>query len=508
MPRRKHSKRCAVAACDILIRVPTTPDPPRLLDSQFRSLTISLLAAVALVSYANLSVSAALPSIGQQLGDVALLPWVITVELLAAAVAVLAVGPVIDTRGARSVYRVAILGFVATSLIAAAAPTMLLLVVARVAQGLTAGGVLASSITTIGLSYPDQLRPRAYAANSAVWGVMGIGGPAVAAALISAFGWRSIFTVSVPVGLAAAAIGWNHLPGPRASTEAPEPFDRTGLTMITVVTVGLLMTASATSILEFGWLAVALPAGVAYARHSRKRRDPVVRLEHLWGPRWRYLHTASTLAVAGGTGASAFLPLYLRGARGASESEAAFSVLFLVGGWSTAAFIASKAQERYAPARIALVGAYLLSVMVALAAVVAWLELPVAFLLATFTLAGAGIGTVTTTNYTMLQGRASMAEMGRITSAHQFIRSLGFAYGAAIGGAVLFAVVSRQIGDVEAIRDLLSTSDATLDNAAQGALQDGYVVSIAVTATLTLLGLLASRELVSERQAQSVSAQA
>ena len=75
--------------------------------------------------------------------------------------------------------------------------------------------MIGSSVSSIGLAFPEALRPRAYAAVSAVWGVMGIGGPAVAAVLISAFGWRSVFTVAVPIGLTAAAIGWNRLPGPR-----------------------------------------------------------------------------------------------------------------------------------------------------------------------------------------------------------------------------------------------------------------------------------------------------
>ena len=63
-----------------------------LLGPKYRAAAISLMVLVAIASYNNLSVTAALPAIGDDLGRVTLLPWVVTAELVAAAVAVLAVG--------------------------------------------------------------------------------------------------------------------------------------------------------------------------------------------------------------------------------------------------------------------------------------------------------------------------------------------------------------------------------------------------------------------------------
>ena len=71
------------------------------------------MSAVAMASYNNLSVTAALPDIGDDLGRVALLPWVVTVELVAAAIAVLAVGPYIDGAGARRAFRITVVAFLA-----------------------------------------------------------------------------------------------------------------------------------------------------------------------------------------------------------------------------------------------------------------------------------------------------------------------------------------------------------------------------------------------------------
>jgi MFS family permease len=210
------------------------------------------------------------------------------------------------------------------------------------------------------------------------------------------------------------------------------------------------------------------------------------------------MSVTSSLAVAGGTGASAFLPVYLTGARGFSRGQAAFSVLFMVIGWSTAAWVASRMLERHQPPHVITRGSLALTAGSVGAAVAALVELPVVVLLLCFLVLGAGIGLMTTAGLALLQSRAEADEMGRASSAHQFLRSLGFAYGAALAGLVLLWVIGLQIDDVEAIRQLLgdegSGDGSTLPSEARDALQSGYVAALAVMA------LVASGTVVSARR--------
>lgn len=474
-----------------------TVNGERLLGPRYRPVTVSLLSSISLVAYNNLSVTAALPDIGNDLGSVELLPWVVTVELLASAIAVLAIGPIVDSLGVRSVYRVSMLGFIATSVLCAFAPSMLVLVGARVGQGLAAGGVIGTSLSSIGLAFDAEVRPKMYAAISAVWGVLGVAGPAIAALLISVLGWRWIFLVIVPIGVPATLIGWNRLPGRREGTTGAASFDGVGLAMITVLTVCLLIGASTPSLLALGYLAVAGVLVAVYLRHTRRVADPVVRLEHLAGRRWRNVHLTSSLAVAGGTGASAFLPVYLTGARGFSRGQAAFSVLFMVIGWSTAAWVASRMLERTTPPQVIVRGSLALTAGSVGATVAAAIELPVGVLLPCFLVLGSGIGLMTTAGLSLLQSRAETEEMGRASSAHQFLRSLGFAYGAALSGLVLFWVIGARIDDVEAIRQLLGDDGhgAPLSVEARDALQAGYVAALGAMAIVASGTVLSARRL-------------
>ena len=86
-----------------------TAPPDTIFSGEKRGLTIAVMASIGIIAYSNLGLTAA-PAIGNDLGDVALLPWTITVELLMSGVAVLAAGPVVDGLGTRRVFRWSVVG--------------------------------------------------------------------------------------------------------------------------------------------------------------------------------------------------------------------------------------------------------------------------------------------------------------------------------------------------------------------------------------------------------------
>ena len=465
-----------------------------LLAPENRAVSLAVTASMALAFYNATSVTAALPEIGAELGRVALTQWVITVELLAAALAVLAIGPFIDGSGVRRAYRLAIVGFAAASALCAAAPTMEVLVGARLLQGLATGSLIGTAVTCIGLAYDSDLRPRAYALVASVWGVMGVGGPALAAVLVSTLGWRSVFWVNLPVAAVAAAAAWNRVPA-EAMAQA-EPLDRRGLALMAAISVALLL---ATSTLQ--WSSVALMALAAllyglYVRHARGRPGPIVHIAHITGRQWWPVHVVAIASIAGGTGTSVFLPLYLRGGRGTSLSFAAFAVLWPTVGWAAASWVSSKLQERIPAQNVVVIGSFILTASAVAVTAAAGTTASFPLLFAAFVCLGWGIGTITTSSMSLLQARAGAAEMGRVTSAHQFIRSLGWAYGAAVSGMVLFWIVERRAGDIEAVRGLLDDSGAALDTALAATLSSAYAWSLGALAAVSALTVPAALALI------------
>ena len=478
-----------------------------LLGPKYRAAALSLMVLVAIASYNHLSVTAALPAIGDDLGRVTLLPWVVTSELVAAAVAVLAVGPFIDGAGARQAFRITVVAALATSAMCAAAPTMELLVAGRLLQGLAMGALIGTALTAIGLVFDDAARPWAYALMSSVWGIMGIGSPAVAAALVSTLGWRAVFVLNLPVGLIAAAVGWNRMPS--EAQAAAEQLDRRGLLILSAFTAALLV---ATSYLE--WYSIALVLlgvllAALYVVHARGSPSPVVRIPHVTGSQFWPIHVVAALAVSGGTGASVYLPLYLKAARGSSVAFAAFAVVWPTLGWSTASWVSGKLQQHLRAQTVTLFGAGFMAVGAVAVATAVGAGAAVPLILAASACVGWGIGTITTAGLSLLQSRAAAAEMGRVSAAHQFLRSLGFAYGAAAAGLVLFWVVERRTGDAELVRSLLGDIGTAVDAAVADALAAGYMWSLVAMAVLSVLTVPAALVLTRghrPRQAASRSA--
>ena len=437
--------------------------------------TLANLTIVAIAAFDGLALIAALPSIADDLGDVALLPWVITAFLATSAVAGITAGPIIDAVGVRRTFRLTGLWFLLASAAAAAAPNMTLLVVARALQGIGGGLVISVALAAVGLAYPNRLRPRAFAANSMVWGVMGFGGPVVTAGLLSVASWRMIFVVQLPITALALAAGWRTLPSTRARPQRVV-MDGRGIGLITG-----LVAASLLAVAQVGirwWLAglcaaAALAFGAAFWTHTGRAREPLVARPHITRFPLKRIHITSGLVLVAGLAADNYLPLYMQTTRGRSESFAAFSVLFLTVGWTGAAFVVSRLLERWGEADAILLGACLMIPSVAIAGLGVALTWPLAVIFGGFFLMGASIGFVSTSGLTLLQASAGDSEMESVNSAHQFVRTLCITYGVAIGGAILLLVVDRRTGDVEVVRDVLRGDDVAASQGTLDAVRDG-----------------------------------
>lgn len=470
----------------------------RLLDDGRRPVVVALLSIIAIASYNNLSAAAALPDIGDDLGDIGLLPFVITVELLTSAVAVLAAGPVVDSLGARRVFRAAAIGFVVTSLMVAAAPTMPFLLAARAIQGVFSGAIMTVGVASIGLAIPQPLRPRAFALVSSVWGVMGVAGPAIAAVFVATVGWRGIFVVNVPVTAIALALGWQRIPD-RQDGAGHQATDRVGLALVAAITTASLALASydpAIVATAAGVLVIGVPL---YVRWSRRRPDPIVRLHHLVDDRYRTVHLTSMAVLAGGVGANSFLPLYLRTNRGQSAGLAAFGVLFLTVGWSISSFVSSKLQERYRGEWVSLLGSFIATPGIVVAALCIHLDAAVPVVYAAFFWVGGGVGMITSTGAALLQSRTIPAEMGRLNAAHQFLRTMAITFGIAAVGAITLAIVDSRTGDVESMRSLLSGDDGIVSAQLLDSIRSGYAIAIAAMALVVTASVPSAVRLVRTR---------
>jgi DHA2 family methylenomycin A resistance protein-like MFS transporter len=157
-------------------------------------------------------VNTALDRIGASLGGgVAELQWIVNAYTIAFAAFILTAGALGDRIGAKRVFITGFAIFTSASLACALSPNPMVLVAARAVQGLGAAVLVPNSLALLNHAYPDEkLRGRAVGIWAAGASLALTAGPLVGGALIALIGWRSIFLVNLPIGLAGLWLSWKY----------------------------------------------------------------------------------------------------------------------------------------------------------------------------------------------------------------------------------------------------------------------------------------------------------
>lgn len=157
-------------------------------------------------------VNTALDAIGRSLGGgVANLQWIVSTYTIAFAALILTAGALGDRIGARRVFMSGFSIFTAASLGCAVAPNAAILIAARAVQGLAAALLVPNSLALLNHAYPDDRdRGRAVGTWAAGASLALTAGPLVGGGLIVLSGWRAIFLVNLPIGLAGLWLTWRY----------------------------------------------------------------------------------------------------------------------------------------------------------------------------------------------------------------------------------------------------------------------------------------------------------
>jgi EmrB/QacA subfamily drug resistance transporter len=164
-------------------------------------------------------VNVALPDIGEDLhASTSALQWILNGYLLTLASLILLGGSLGDRLGRRRVFQAGVALFTVASLGCAVAPTVELLIVARLVQGVGGALLTPGSLAIIEASFRPADRARAIGAWSGLGGVATAFGPLLGGWLIGAISWRAIFVINLPIGIFVAWAASRHVPESRDPT--------------------------------------------------------------------------------------------------------------------------------------------------------------------------------------------------------------------------------------------------------------------------------------------------
>ena len=425
--------------------------PPRFDPRRRRTVVIALVLVTALASFESTVVSTAMPTIIGDLGGLPLYSWVFSIYLLTATVMMPIYGRLADIYGRRRIMLVAITVFLSGAIACALARSMPQLIAARGLQGLGAAGLVPIALTVSGDLFSLEERARVQGLFSSVWGTASLIGPLLGAWMTMSFGWRSIFTINIPLGIVAFVLVATQMIESRASL--PDPLDLAGAASLAVGVTTLLF-----AVLHspggkglglpgrLGLFVVSAGSLALFARLQLRRHHPLIPPKLLVRLQTAAPYMGGVLLGTTIFGVDTFVPLFVQGARGGTAGAAGAVVTPLVFFWATSATLAARLIVRFGFRRTARWGAILILTGLSALVLAAFLNASVPWISAACAVVGCGLGPSSMSQVLGIQNVVEERERGVATSLVPFFRAIGGSIGVGALGGLLAVGLDRRLG--------------------------------------------------------------
>ena len=458
---------------------PATPAP-----SSPGKIVLSTLILVAAVANLNLSVAnVALPSIGKAFDASQVALNLVAVGFsLGLAASVIWFGAIGDRYGRRMMLIAGTALAIPASILSALAPSIEVLVLARILGGLAAGMSFPTTLALITALWSGQARIKAIALWSGLGGAIGALGPMIAGLLLEYFAWGSVFIITLPLAFVALLMALKFVPG--HVNETTEPIDNEG-GILSMILVGSLILAinfapvpdERTKVVAFS--VIALASGLAFYIRQKRASNPLYDLQ-IAGRRIFWVAACAGVIVFGSLMGAMFIgQQFLQNVLGYSTLQAGVGILpaavfmVLVAPWS-ARFV-----ESYGSRHTLLIG-YVFCLFGFLTMLLLWKDdIPYWKVGLGYAFVGIGVGLAGTPASNSLTGSVPVRRAGMASGTADLQRDLGGAIMQSIFGALLTAGYAAALA--AAIGALPTDQQQKVSSSIQAELQKSFSSAFAVS---------------------------
>lgn len=395
-------------------------------------------------------VATALPTIVADLGDAGRQSWVVTSYLLASTIVTALVGKLGDLYGRKRVFEVAVLFFVAGSVLCGLAQSMTMLVGSRALQGIGGGAITVTASALIGEVVPLRERGRYQGILGAVFGVTTVVGPLLGGYFTDYLTWRWAFWINLPVSLVVICVAAAAIPALKASTKPV--VDYAGIVFIGLSAAGLtLATSWGGTVYAWGsptiiglFVGAAVALGV-FVWVENRATAPILPIRLFASPVFTVCCALSFVVGFAMLGAMTFLPTFMQYVNGVSATTSGLRTLPMVVGMLITSTGSGSIVGRTGRYKIfPVVGTALMTVAFVL---MSTMDKSTSALLQSVYLLilGAGIGLSMQVLVLIVQNTSDFEDLGVATSGVSFFRTIGSSFGAAIFGSLFVNFLSSRL---------------------------------------------------------------
>ncbi len=411
---------------------------------------VAVLLGMLLAALDQTIVATALPTVVSDLGGAGHQSWVVTSYLLASTIATAVVGKLGDLFSRKSVFQVAVVFFLAGSVLCGLAGSMSMLVGARALQGIGGGALMVTATAVIGEVIPLRDRGRYQGALGAVFGVTTVIGPLLGGFFTDHLSWRWAFWINVPVAVVVFLVATIAIPA--LARKSRPVIDYAGIALVGIGASGLTL-ATSWGGAQYAWgspMIIGLFVGsvialAAFVWVELRVPEPILPIRLFAGQVFSVCCVLAFIVGFAMLGAMTFLPTFMQFVDGVSATVSGLRTLPMVAGMlitsiGSGSIVGRTGRYKIFPVAgtaIMFVGFLLLSTMDAHTSLLK--QSLYLFVL------GSGIGLCMQVLVLVVQNTANFSDLGVATSGVTFFRTIGSSFGAAIFGSLFANFLSDRI---------------------------------------------------------------
>ena len=496
----------------------TAPPAPKALPTdgplthrQIVTILVGLMMGMFLAALDQTIVATSIRTIADELHGLDQQAWATTAYLITATIVTPLYGKLGDIYGRKKLFIFAISIFIVGSALSSFATSMYMLAAFRAVQGLGAGGLMSLALAIIGDIVPPRERAKYQGYFLAVFGTSSVAGPVIGGffagtdSILGVTGWRWVFLVNVPIGIAALVVVSRtlHLRHQRLDHR----IDWLGAFFLSAALVPLLIVLEQGR--EWGWTSPAAwtayglsaVAAVVFLWQEWRMKDEAILPLQMF--RNKTVGVASSASIVIGVamfGGLAALPLYLQIVKGSTPTEAGLQLIPMVAGIMAGSISSGQIIARTGRYRIfPVVGSALLVIGLFVFHYVGY-DTPLWQTMLVMVVFGLGLGFNFQPLTLAVQNAVPAQQIGVATSTATFTRQMGGTIGTAVFLSILFSTVPKKIaaaftavaptadfraGVAAGLQSPAGTTDHTVATAIQQAAADGTVSTTASSGVLS-----------------------
>jgi EmrB/QacA subfamily drug resistance transporter len=463
-------------------------------EAEVRKVLIGAMLAMFLAALDQTIVAPALPPMARDLGRFDLLSWVVTAYLLSAICVTPLVGKLSDLYGRRHLIAICLVIFMVGSAACALAPDMTTLILARALQGIGGGGLIPLAQAVTGDVVVPRERGRYAAYFSVVWASSAVLGPTLGGVLTEHAGWPWIFWINLPIGLVALLISQRALRRLPIEHHKRPPIEIGTILLLLAGTVSLLAVLSLggkrlpwTSPSLLGLAAAAIVFGTLFAWRQTRSPDPILPPRFVHDSVIAPTLAASFIVYGAYLSILVLAPVYFQVALDTSISAAGLLMIPLMFASTVTANLTGRFSQRTGRYKMpSLAGLpFAIAALAAMAYFGGGLSPAVASAL--LALVGLGIGPTFPCSTVAVQNAVTRRDIGAISGALAFTRSLGGAFLIAASSGLALGLVARALPELGALSTIEDLARESLPPASRAVIAEAFGMTFAAVAAALVI---------------------